>query len=84
MNMCWDDEVITRLIAAVRMDRDYQELLEQCRSLEEGYCRIMNGLSDSDRTLLDKYIAVCEDMQYRMTQLAYRMGQLNNERNRTN
>ena len=83
MKIRWDIEVIYRLADMVKSDADYQELLEKCRSLETDYLRITDGLPEGDRELLDTYIAACEDMQYRMTQLAYLLGQLDILRNRT-
>ena len=83
MKISWDSEVIYRLSDMVKSDADYQELLERCCSLETDYLRIMNGLSEEDRELMDRYIAACEDMQYRMTQLAYLLGQSDMLKNRT-
>ena len=71
----WNDEVFYRLIALVKQDQDYQELLARSCQLEADYCRIIKAMPEKDSMLLDEYIAACEEMQCRMTRLAYQLGQ---------
>jgi len=79
MNHIWNDAVLYRLIKQVKNDEPYRQLLDQCKKLEEYYCEITSKLSDEDKRIIDEYIAVCEDMQYRMTQLAYILGSSDNK-----
>ena len=46
-------------------DRHYQSLLLQCTALESEYQRITDHLSPEDRAVLERYIALCEEMDYR-------------------
>ena len=75
----WNDVALPSLIKLAKLDDCYQELLTHCYLLEEQYCKIIANLSEDDRSAIDEYIAVCEDMQCRMTQLAYRLGMLENQ-----
>ena len=52
-------------------DKLYQELLTECQKQEEDYLRIKCSLSTSDQELLDRYIALCEELEYRRTYLAF-------------
>lgn len=54
----------------VKTDREYQTLLWQCRMLEPEYQRIMASLPEQDRALLDRYITLCEELEYRGAFLA--------------
>ena len=79
----WNDVALPSLIKLAKLDDCYQELLTRCYLLEEQYCKIIANLSDDDRSTIDEYIAACEEMQYQMTQLAYRLGMLDNQNSRT-
>ena len=46
-------------------DKQYQALLSQCVTLEPEYQRIIDHLSPDDRAVLERYIALCEEMDYR-------------------
>lgn len=53
-----------------RKDDHYQALLRDYRAAETDYCRILQSLSAQDRELLERYISLGEELQYRMTVLA--------------
>ena len=53
------------LAQRTRADRQYQSLLLQCTALESEYQRITDHLSPEDRAVLERYIALCEEMDYR-------------------
>lgn len=53
------------LMQVVKTDTYYQSLLQECQELEVEYGRICDGLSQTDKELLDHYISVCENMEYR-------------------
>jgi hypothetical protein len=55
---------------AARKDADYQTLLQRCREAEADYRRILDTLSPEQQEQLETYISLCEELQYRMTQLA--------------
>ena len=54
----------------ISADPEYQSLLQQCIALEPEYLRIRNSLSVADQSLLEDYISLCEEMEYRKMQLA--------------
>lgn len=62
------------LAALAKGDEWYQELLGKLTGLEPEYIRIRDALPREDRDRLEAYISLCEEMQYRMTVLAYKMG----------
>lgn len=55
---------------AAGKDADYQELLRRCREAEADYRRILATLPPEQQEQLESYISLCEELQYRMTQLA--------------
>lgn len=63
-------EAMELLMQVVRIDPPYQDLYQQNLALEEDFLRIMASLSEADRDLLERYISVCENMEYRKTCLA--------------
>lgn len=63
-------EPLMTLINAARADAHYQTLLRQCEELGEEYDRILQTLCPEDRELLDRYISICENMEYRKVCLA--------------
>lgn len=48
-------------------DPIYLELRKECIALEDDFCRIRSGLSETDQDLLDRYIALCEELEYQRT-----------------
>jgi hypothetical protein len=58
------------LHAAAMNDPCYQSLLEECRKLELEYLRILRKLPERDRDILERYISLCEELEYRKTCLA--------------
>lgn len=72
-----------RLLAACDHDPFYQELLCRCGELEPDYFRIKNRLSEEDQEKLERYISVCEELEYRRSFLAYALGTQDGVRNGT-
>ena len=70
----WNDYAYPGTIAMAMRDSVYLELLEENKVLESEYIRIMEKLDESDRDLLDRYIASCESVEFRLAQLSYRFG----------
>ena len=64
------EEQEERLSTAVRKDPLYGKLLSACLKLEPDYVRIKNCLSQEDGAVLERYIALCEEMEYRRTCIA--------------
>lgn len=70
-NMTYEQEV--QLIELTRQDEFYQQLLAECDARTPDYLRILRSLSEADQELLDTYISVCENLEYRRTCLAASM-----------
>ncbi len=51
-------------------DAIYQQMLKDAESLETEFERILHSLSKEDQALLEKYISLSEEMEYRRTFLA--------------
>ena len=74
MKDIWNDCGVHQVAEIARTDKHYQDLLAECRRLEAGFCAVMDRLSEAERRLVEEYVAICEDLQYRETQLAYILG----------
>jgi hypothetical protein len=66
--------VAERVTAKAGGDSYYQELLCQCEIKEIEYHRIICKLLPTEQEQVDDYVAVCEELEYRRTQLAYELG----------
>lgn len=69
--MTYDHE--RQLAELVRRDPFFQELLSECENRSQDFHRIKNLLSAEDQELLDLYIAVCEELEYRRGCLSARL-----------
>ena len=65
-----NDQQEKQLTALTQEDEWYQQLLRQCEAVEMRYHEILSKLSQGDRETVEKYIALCEEMEYRRTCLA--------------
>ena len=70
----WSIRVDEKVTAKAGNDSEHEELLRQCVEKEAEYQKIMCKLSLAEREQVDNYIAVCEELEYRRTQLAYELG----------
>ena len=61
------EEILTE---AVRKDPLYGDLFADCLKLESDYVRIKDSLSQEDGEILERYIALCEELEYRRTCIA--------------
>lgn len=61
------------LQAIVHQDETYQKLLCESHTLEVEFQRIRTSLSADDQRILDRYISLGEEMDYRRLYLALRM-----------
>lgn len=59
-----------------RSDPEYRELAQQRSALDSAYNGILDRFSEEDRELLLEYMDIVGNMQYRITQLAWRYGTL--------
>ena len=70
----WNEYAYPRITAMAMRDSLYRELADENKQLEPEYLKILQKLDDSDREMLDRYIASCESIEFRLAQLAYRFG----------
>ena len=54
----------------VSEDEIYQQMLREAELLESEFDRILHSLSEKDQIILEKYISLSEEMEYRRTFLA--------------
>ena len=70
----WNEYAYPRITAMAMDDSLYRELADENKQLEPEYLKILEKLDDGDREMLDRYIASCESIEFRLAQLAYRLG----------
>ena len=70
----WNEYAYPRVTAMAMDDSLYRELADENKQLEPEYLKILEKLDDGDREMLDRYIASCESIEFRLAQLAYRFG----------
>lgn len=58
------------LCQAAKSDSLYLELLAKCHKYEDAYTRIKSQLSPDDQEILERYVSLCEELEYRRTCLA--------------
>ena len=66
--MTHEQEVYLTMLT--RSDSIYQELLFQCEQEELHYLRIREDMPEQDREHLDRYLALCEELDHRRLCLA--------------
>ena len=57
-------------------DPEFMALLAQQRDAEKEYLRIMEKLNEQDRQIMEYYILLCEELEYKRTVTAYKCGLL--------
>ena len=70
----WTDNVAERVLCAANTDVEYQQLLKECLQAEETYKSIVAMLTEEQCVQIERYIALCEELDYRFSQLAYCIG----------
>ena len=68
------EKVWNELIAAAKVDADYQQALKEARDLEARYLEVCGSLSEEQEQVIEDYIAACEEMGDYMALIAYRLG----------
>ena len=74
----WNEYAYPKITARAKEDKIYLELLEENGILEQEYVKLMDRMDEPDRELLDAYIASCENLEFRLTQIAYLIGRYEN------
>lgn len=72
----WVLRIADRVDTLAKADPEYQELARQRLELEPEYEALLERMTPGDRELLLDYMDVVGNMQYRISQLAWRYGTL--------
>jgi hypothetical protein len=70
----WADIIYPELVKKAAKDKEYQEYRKACDLSEREYTRLYKTFSNEQKSIVDKYISTCEDMDFRMMQLAFWYG----------
>lgn len=70
----WVDYAYPKVIDRARGDFIYQQLLIDNKVLEERYTKVLEKLAAQEQNAVEDYIASCENMEHRLSQLAYGVG----------
>ena len=70
----WNEYAYPKITARARQDKIYLELLREYKILEQEYEKLMEKMSETEQEIVDSYIASCEELEFRLTQIAYQVG----------
>ena len=74
----WNEYAYPKITAKARQDKIYLELLREYKILEQEYEKLMEKMSETEQEIVDSYIASCEELEFRLTQIAYQVGRSEN------
>ena len=74
----WNEYAYPKITARARQDKIYLELLREYKILEQEYEKLMEKMSETEQKIVDSYIASCEELEFRLTQIAYQVGRSEN------
>lgn len=74
MNEEWNDWASKKVDQRAALHRDYQEMLRDCEVCEQTYNAVVEKRSLEEREKIEDYIAMCENVEYMRTQIAYEFG----------
>ncbi|MBE6949518.1 MAG: hypothetical protein E7456_06700 [Ruminococcaceae bacterium] len=66
----WSDVIYPKLLELMAADEIYQNRLEQCRISEKSFLKVADSLSIAQRKIIEDYMVSCDNLEFRMTQLA--------------
>ena len=75
----WNEDAYPKITARAKKDKIYLELMEENRILEQEYAKIMERMREAEQEIVDAYIASCENLEFRLTQIAYQIGRCEND-----
>ena len=74
----WNEYAYPKIAAKAKQDKIYLELQAENRILEQEYVRIMERMREAEQEIVDAYIASCENLEFRLMQIAYQLGRSEN------
>jgi hypothetical protein len=57
-------------------DPDFQKMLSELEGLEAQYQQVLQKLSSADQEIVERYIGLCEELEYQKTHTAYKCGRM--------
>lgn len=70
----WADVVCRQISEKCRLDPEYQKVLEECREREQVYHVVLAELTQQQRSAIDDYIAICEELEFQFARVAFYCG----------
>ena len=70
----WAEQAYFQVVELAKTDAEYQKLLQQVKVAEEAYQQTVEQLPEAVLEKVEAYLTLSEELSYRMTQLAYRLG----------
>ena len=67
----WTEYGFHLVASLCKNDPIYQSLLQECATAEAEYLNAINNLSPKNRACIERYIALCDELDNRRTQIAY-------------
>ena len=74
----WNEYAYPKITAKARQDKIYLELLREYKILEQEFEKLIEKMSETEQEIVDSYIASCEELEFRLTQIAYQVGRSEN------
>ena len=68
------ETLIHQVLKEAGKDEEHQIFLQRCREVEAVYSRVMETLSEEDRTVIDSYFLASCQVQMDLLRIAYRCG----------
>ena len=70
----WADAVSRQITEKCRRDPEYQKVLKECREREQTYQAVLADLTPQQRSAIDDYIAICEELEFQFARVAFGCG----------
>jgi len=70
----WAEQAYFQVVEMAKTDGEYQRLLQQVKTAEDAYQQAVQQLPEAAQEKVEAYLTLSEELSYRMTQLAYRLG----------
>lgn len=74
MNEEWNDWALHQINIRAKYNQDYQQMRSRWQELDELFQTVCAGLPKQDREAIEDYIAMCENLEYMRSQIAYEFG----------
>ena len=70
----WADAVSRQITEKCRRDPEYRKTLEERRDREQTYQAVLSELTPQQRSAIDDYIAICEELEFQFARVAFGCG----------